>query len=236
MNYETSRTVRRTKLPQGIIRRMSVSVLIDHNVRWEPGKGKGAMPKKVVEPPSADELKVIHDVVAAASGFNSNRGDQLTVDSLPFEATLQAQPPASMLPPPAPAPVSKPAPAFWKQPAVMISAAVSVLVIVAAMLLFLNSRKKSRLAMAELQKQLEAAQTASQEQALAQASEQMDGEAAGDAQNATPLQLSDIRESFKLPPIVTTKTEILTKQLVEEAREDPAALAQIIRSWLNESP
>ena len=88
MNYETSRLVRRLKLPQGIVRRMSVSVLVDHNVRWEAAKGKGATPKKIIEPPSADTMKVIHDVVAAAAGFNANRGDQLTVNSLPFEATL----------------------------------------------------------------------------------------------------------------------------------------------------
>ena len=49
------------------------------------------------------------------------------------------------------------------------------------------------------------------------------------------LQIAEIREAFKLPPMLTTKTEVLTKQLIEEARKDPSALAQIIRSWLNES-
>ncbi len=233
MNYETSRTVRRTKLPQGIIRRMSVSVLIDHTVRWEAGKGKNAFPKKVVEPPSADELKVIHDVVAAAAGFNSNRGDQLTVNSLPFEATLQAQPPESMLPPVAP-PAPKPVPALWKQPAVMIGAGVSLLVMLVALFVLMGSRKKSRLAMAELQKQLQDAQTASQEAALEQQAAQQELQAAA-AQEDSAAQLAEVREAFKLPPMVTTKTEILTKQLLEEARQDPSALAQIIRSWLNEA-
>jgi flagellar biosynthesis/type III secretory pathway M-ring protein FliF/YscJ len=35
--------------------------------------------------------------------------------------------------------------------------------------------------------------------------------------------------------MITTKTELLTKQVTEEARKDPAALAQIIRTWLNET-
>jgi flagellar biosynthesis/type III secretory pathway M-ring protein FliF/YscJ len=45
---------------------------------------------------------------------------------------------------------------------------------------------------------------------------------------------NEVRESFSLPPVLTSKTEILTKQLTEEAQKDPVALAQIIRSWLNE--
>ena len=48
-------------------------------------------------------------------------------------------------------------------------------------------------------------------------------------------QLADIRESFRLPEAITTKAEVLTKQVAEEARKDPVALAQIIRSWLSES-
>jgi flagellar biosynthesis/type III secretory pathway M-ring protein FliF/YscJ len=47
--------------------------------------------------------------------------------------------------------------------------------------------------------------------------------------------MAEIRESFKLPPMSTSKTEVLTKQVIEQARKDPAALAQIVRSWLNES-
>ena len=47
--------------------------------------------------------------------------------------------------------------------------------------------------------------------------------------------MAEVRESFRLPPMTTTKTEVLTKQVVEEARKDPSALAQIVRSWLNEA-
>jgi flagellar biosynthesis/type III secretory pathway M-ring protein FliF/YscJ len=48
-------------------------------------------------------------------------------------------------------------------------------------------------------------------------------------------QIAEMKEAYKLPPMITTKTELLTKQVTEEARKDPAALAQIIRTWLNES-
>jgi flagellar M-ring protein FliF len=235
MSYQTSRTVRKIKMPQGIIRRMSISVLIDHKLRWEAGKGKGAWPKKVVEAPKPDELKVIHDVVAAAAGFNSTRGDQLTVDSLPFEATLQAQPPDWMIPPAVPA-APKKAPVPWKQPGTLIGAGVGLVLLVGIGLLFANSRRKARLAMLEMQKQLEAAKTTAPSQVEGESKvAEKEPVAVAAANDGFTKQMAEIRESFKLPPMLTTKTEVLTKQLLEEARKDPSAMAQIVRSWLNES-
>jgi flagellar M-ring protein FliF len=38
-------------------------------------------------------LKTIKDLVAASTGFNGERGDQLIVESLPFESSLNAEPP-----------------------------------------------------------------------------------------------------------------------------------------------
>jgi flagellar M-ring protein FliF len=236
MNYETSRTVRKIKMPQGIVRRMSISVLIDNNVRWEPAATKGAWPKKVVAPPTPDELKVIHDVVAAAAGFNGSRGDQLTVDSLPFEATLQAQPPDWMVPAKTNAP--KTGPVIWKQRNFLIGAGAGLVALLLAGLLLFVSRKKRRKIVAQMQKELEAAQAATQkaiEASEAAAVRQPEPVAVAAADDKFTKQIAEIRESFKLPPMLTTKTEVLTKQLIEEARKDPSALAQIVRSWLNES-
>jgi flagellar M-ring protein FliF len=94
INYETSRLVRKVKVPQGVVRRMSISLLVDQNVRWQVrGKGNAAHYERIIDAPPADRMKVIHDVVAAAVGFNASRNDQLTVETLPFEATLRAEPP-----------------------------------------------------------------------------------------------------------------------------------------------
>ena len=124
------------------------------------GKGQGRWPQKIVEPVSPEEIKIIHDVVAAAAGFNSTRGDQLTVDSLPFQATLQAQPPDWMTPAVPAAP--KTLPPLWKQPVVLISGGLALLVLLGGGFLMAGSRRKARAAVAELQKQLEAAQTTPQ--------------------------------------------------------------------------
>jgi flagellar M-ring protein FliF len=107
-DYQTSRTVRRLHLPQGIVRRMSISVLVDQDLSWEKiGKGGAAHLRRIIEPPSADRMKSIQSVVAAAAGFSDKRGDQLTVETLPFESTLTADPPSDMLPP---VPASRPQP------------------------------------------------------------------------------------------------------------------------------
>jgi len=99
VTYETSRIVRHTKIPQGVIRRMSLAVLVDQTVQWE---GSGNARRRILVPPSPETLKTIRDLVAGVTGFNTERGDQLVVESLPFESSINAPPPA------APAPLSKP--------------------------------------------------------------------------------------------------------------------------------
>ena len=103
--YQTSRSVRRTRVPQGALKRMSLSVLVDQNVRFE---GKGAKAKRILEPPAEAKLKTIRELVAAATGFSEKRGDLLTVETLPFESTLGARaiPDPAMLPALVPEPAS----------------------------------------------------------------------------------------------------------------------------------
>ncbi len=38
---------------------------------------------------------------------------------------------------------------------------------------------------------------------------------------------------LKLPAVSTKKTEVLTKHIAAEAKKDPAAMAQVVRSWLH---
>src|SRR5580693_6477407 len=105
ISYQSSHTVRHVREPQGSIKRMSVSLLVDSAVRYE---GSGAKAKRIVEAPSADKLKSIHDLVAGVIGLSTERGDQLVVETLPFESTLNPE----QLPAPPPAP---PAPPTWRE-------------------------------------------------------------------------------------------------------------------------
>jgi flagellar M-ring protein FliF len=96
VNYQTSHTVKRLTLPQGAIQRLSVSVLLDYDVQFQAGK-------RILTAPDENRLKVIHDLVAAAAGLNPERGDQLIVESLPFESTLNLEAPVTEAPAPGPA-------------------------------------------------------------------------------------------------------------------------------------
>lgn len=242
INYQTSRVVRRTKMPQGIVRRVSISVLTDNTIRWQAvGKGASLHYDKVLEPPSDEQLKKIRDVVAAAAGFNATRGDQLVVDSLPFQATLQAQPPA----PPQPPLASKREPERPKLPfplPVMAGAGLALLALLGGLgYILLRSQRRARIRMSEMQAQL--AESAAGEAAAAiprsgaettQPGSGIGSGAAMSQSTAFSRRIAEAAGDFKLQPILTTKTEVLTKQLSDEARKDPAVLAQIIRTWLNE--
>ncbi|MCX6624238.1 MAG: flagellar basal-body MS-ring/collar protein FliF, partial [Acidobacteria bacterium] len=92
ISYQTSRLVKRTKLPQGGIKRVSVSLLLDHTVRWE---GSGPKSKRIVEPVSPERLKAVHDIVAGVIGFRQDRDDQVVVEAQPFESTLAWEPPTA---------------------------------------------------------------------------------------------------------------------------------------------
>ncbi len=235
--YQSSRLVRRVKLPQGTVKRMSVAVLLDQNVRWE---GAGAEARRIIEPPPPERVKAIRDIVAAATGLIPDRGDQLIVESLPFESTLTAEPA------PAPPPPASPAPPFalppWleqalrqKNPVLLAAAAGAVLlfVLAGAFLAFRARRKRRRVELAQQQEVAAAkpvAELAGPED-VAAAEQELEAQLAEQQAAHHRMELESLR-SLKLPPVATKKAEVLTKHLVESAKKDPTAAAQILRTWL----
>jgi flagellar M-ring protein FliF len=91
ITYQSSRVVKHTRTPQGVVRRMSLSVLVGQPVHWE---GAGKSRHRVVTPPSPETMKTIRDLVAGVTGFSADRGDQLIVETLPFESTRSDVPPS----------------------------------------------------------------------------------------------------------------------------------------------
>ncbi|MBN2654436.1 MAG: flagellar M-ring protein FliF [Nitrospirae bacterium] len=82
ISYEVSRSVSKTVRPKGDIKTISVAVLIDGTYKKEGDKN-------VFVPRPEAELKKYDDLVRAAIGFNQERGDQVTVQNVPFEATVE---------------------------------------------------------------------------------------------------------------------------------------------------
>jgi flagellar M-ring protein FliF len=81
MNYEISRSTARIIEPVGTLAKISVAVLVDG--KTEGAAGDGAKPRYT--PRSADELQKIESLVKSAVGFNTERGDQVTVANIPFQ-------------------------------------------------------------------------------------------------------------------------------------------------------
>ena len=224
ISYQSSHVVRRTRLPQGALKRMSVSLLVDQQVRWE---GAGSKLKRIVEPPSPEKLKTIHDLVAGVIGFSAVRGDQLVVECLPFEATLN---PEQL--PEAPKPVAPVAPSplaeILKNKNLAIGLGVGLLltlIVLGTVIKLLRGRKKS--AHSEI-----IAQIATVEKKGENLAKQIENQLA-EQSALRDKQESDALNALKLPP-VTKKTEVLGKHIAEQAKKDSTVMAQVMRSWMNE--
>ena len=90
LNYEVSRSTARTIEPVGTISKVSVAILVDgkYDAPVAGKDGKAAKPKYA--PRTAAELQQIDALVKSAVGFNTERGDQVTVVNIPFQDTGEA--------------------------------------------------------------------------------------------------------------------------------------------------
>jgi len=223
--YQSSRTVRHTKMPEGTVKKMSLAVLLDQNVRWE---GQGSKLHRVIEQPSAEKLKSIRDLVAAATGFSTERGDQLIVESLPFESTLNLEPPsATAVPKPATNTTNLPPwlAKYLDNRWILIGATLAlgfVLSLIRRAIGKMFGRKKE--ATAETQPALPSAQ----EMLENQLEEQRRAQAELDARVQAQINAGTLSES-------AYRTEALLKRFRENIGKDPALAAHVVRSWLNET-
>jgi flagellar M-ring protein FliF len=91
VNYEINKTVSKTVMPVGEIRKISIAVLVDGTYQ-KNDKGVTTYqerPKK--------ELESFEDLVRKSAGFNAQRGDQAVVTNMPFSRpeTEEAAPAAA---------------------------------------------------------------------------------------------------------------------------------------------
>lgn len=80
--YGVNKTVRRIVEPAGGIRRVTAAIVLDDAMDRQQKNGKWVtVPRKR----SPEELKMITDLAEAAIGFNSTRGDSISVENLSFD-------------------------------------------------------------------------------------------------------------------------------------------------------
>jgi flagellar M-ring protein FliF len=237
INYQSSRMVRRTKLPLGELKRVSVSLLLDQDVRWE---GKAPHLQQIFTPPSAEKLKTIHDLVAGVISFKAERGDQLIVETLPFEATLHSEPPSSGAPataPGAPAgPMKLPAwlPAWLRTPKGMGAAAGGAILLLALAVMGLRILLRRRPG-ASAQANPALAPGADGAPALDGdlVNKKIQAQLGGHADTQARLE-AEALEALKAPAPASNKKDVLTKYLRESLKKDPVVQLQTLRTWLHE--
>ncbi len=233
--YQSSRLVKHVRLSQGDIKRISLSVLVDNDLRWE---GSGKTLKRVLVPPSGERLKVIRDLVTGVAGLDTDRGDQLVVESLPFESTLSSEPPVNTAPN---TPASDPRVPKWlapllANPKLMVitgMAAGAILLLLGALFFFVWRSRKGKTA-PSVEQGAEALPTVAGG-VITEGEKQLQWDAQKKEQEELQKQMeNEILEQLKLPASTNKKTEVLVKHLRETAKKDNTAMTDIIRTWLNE--
>jgi flagellar M-ring protein FliF len=235
ITYQSSRMVRKVRMPQGAVKRMSISVLLDQNVRWE---GFGPSARRVLIPPSPATMKTVRDLVAGVSGFVADRGDQLVVESLPFDSTLNQEPPPAQQAPPA-------APGGLVDMKYLAGAVVAILLAIAVAMAFLRKRRKMKPAPPQvggnpaLKAAPDPAGAVAPGGAVAELTAGDDAArelAAGMAEHAAAQARLDAQtlRSIKLPKVTTKKTEVLVKQVRENVKADASVPAHVLQTWIRE--
>jgi flagellar M-ring protein FliF len=93
--FAVGKTVKHVVEPAGEIKRISAAVLVDDALE---SKGEGNQKTRVRRKRTPEEMKQIEALAAAAIGLNTQRGDRIAVENLPFTSTLQEGPGAPTLP------------------------------------------------------------------------------------------------------------------------------------------
>ena len=208
--YDTTRTVRHVKIPQGSIKRISASVLLDEAVQW---KGTGKARKRVLVAIPPDQMNAIRDLVSGALGLVKDR-DQLVLESLPFEQTLSAEDEM----PAAPTPVTQPNLLADRRVLIGAGAGLAILLGLVGVLLLMRRRKRALL---DVPRPLA---SAPQAEALSSA----------EAAKLQPTEQA-VDPAHQLMPSAK-KLEIVREHVRETVKGDPIAAANILRAWIEEDP
>ncbi len=217
-NYELDKTITHTRLATGALRRLSVAVVVDDKHIVIEGN-------TAQQPYSQEELNQMRDLVKQAVGYDSSRGDQVTVTNVAFKA---------------PEALEDMAEPFWEKPwfldilKLVLAAAVVMLLI----LKVLRPAFATLIGKDEKEEQLKALEKA-----------QMDAEAIGGVvrfdENGKPVAVRVDEETGEVLGITAGAEDLLLLEAPQsyEKRleyvqklidEDPKLVAQVIKTWLKD--
>jgi flagellar M-ring protein FliF len=210
VSFETSRTIKQVKVPRGSIKRISAALLLDQGLQWQ---GKGAQRRRVSLPPTPEKLKAIHDIVAGVLGLTTERGDQLVVESLPFEQTRALE--ESLNSPTGQNDKSRAPAKFYEDKRLLLGGGGLALLALALLAFLLLRKRKPVEAFVEQAKTL----------------------APGTAAAVAQVEAAEVPTSAsvsRILPVMTSKTQLLLTELKENVGKDPTFAVNIVRSWLED--
>jgi len=205
-NYEVSKTTRRVVQPPGDIARLSVAVILDDDHVQKKEQDGAVSTVRVARKP--EEIQKIQSLVAAAVGFDMERGDLLTVENVAFdEPEADPETPPSIFVRYAPQ-INE----FGRLITVVIVGLIGFLFVVRPLLKAggLGARAQQQPQLVEMQRPRTVADLESEIEA------QMDAQA-----------LEKASENRKLP-VLTRRVSALTKK-------EPDRVAKLLRGWMQEA-
>jgi flagellar M-ring protein FliF len=200
-NWEVDRLVEKTSTPPGEIQRLSVAVLVDQSHVVKGGK-TSAVPR------TKEEVAALEDIVKKAVGFDTTRGDSLTIQSLAFHRDDLGDAGALS------------DSTWWRR--YIPYALLAAVVIVALLMLSVRSKHDRKLAAVRRAAELKAAQRVNAVLAGGSAAAGAAASLSG-AENA-----ADARPAL---PAVDFRAQAL-----ELASRDPATASMVLKGWLAEAP
>jgi len=218
-NFELDKTITRTRLATGVLRRLSVAVVVDdqHTIQ-EDGK-------VTLKPYSPENITRFTDLVKQAVGFDSARGDQVTVNNVAFKIpdALEALPEIPM----------------WKQgwffdAMKQVAAGLAVLLLI---FFVLRPVMRNLAGSVVVEKELEALK---EQQALIAAEELAGSKDTLVIPEATPVPGLSRQASEALPALmddlllidVPHSYEARLEYIQRVVDNDPKVVAQIIKKWV----
>ena len=206
-NYDVTHVTERRVQTQGRVKRVAVAVVLDGVARTENGQ------TSIVARERAD-LARIEALVKSAVGWNEARGDRVTVESVPFRGSeIEAARPAARA-------AATPAPSRLRRYAPYAGAGLAGLVVLGALAWTLRRRRApvdAPTVDAELTRPAALEAPAGMDDAIATSAtgpeEQLQGA------HARELEGSD-------------RLDYLRQRAIEQAQQDPATAALVLRFWL----
>jgi flagellar M-ring protein FliF len=212
--FAVSKTSRHTVQPPGQLKRLSAAVLVDDVVETKDAGGK---PQETRRKRTMEEMAQLEALTKAALGFNSERGDELSIQNIAFQVpTVEPVTP--------PTRVQRTVRVLAPFMGVLRYAGLALLFIVIYLLVLRPVKKQ---VVATLQALPQASQPATLGTTTRAELPGKPGRTMADMEGALAQELSATDSEVM-------RAVVLKRHLVDKVRKEPAGASRLIQSWVRQ--